>query len=47
MFRRSVMSSDTLISLGAVYNVTDAVALTANYEDGDSTFWGVGARFSF
>lgn len=40
-------TSDTLISLGAVYNVTDTVAVTANYEDGDSSFWGVGARFSF
>lgn len=42
-----VGSSDTLISLGAVYNVTETVALTANFEDGDSSLWGIGARFSF
>jgi hypothetical protein len=40
-------ASDTLVSLGAVLNVSDTIALTANYEDGDSSFWGVGARFSF
>ena len=39
--------SDTLLSLGAVYHVNDRVGIAFNYEDGDSTLWGVGARFAF
>lgn len=39
--------SDTLISLGAVFHLGDSIGLTATYEDGDASFWGVGARFSF
>lgn len=39
--------SDTLISLGAVWEVSEKFGFTASFEEGDSTLWAIGARFNF
>jgi hypothetical protein len=39
--------SDTLLSLGGVWEISEKFGLTASYEDGDASLWAIGARFNF